>query len=98
MDKDIAIEWATALRSGQYKQSRYALHLTDGGYCCLGVLCLVRNIPIPELERDAYNAIRNLLTQGEVSQFIQFNDGLKLTFSQIADKIEDLYIKGDPSE
>lgn len=32
-------KWDTALRSGEYKQSPEALHsISDGGYCCLGVL------------------------------------------------------------
>lgn len=38
MRKEIADKWVAALRSGEYKQSRYSL--TDGqGFCCLGVLC-----------------------------------------------------------
>lgn len=39
---EIGREWVAALRSGEFKQGRYALnaHDTDGNtYCCLGVLC-----------------------------------------------------------
>ena len=31
-------QWIAALRSGEYKQGRWALR-TDSGYCCFGVLC-----------------------------------------------------------
>ena len=38
MDHDIAMKWADALESGEYKQTQGRLY--DGkGYCCLGVLC-----------------------------------------------------------
>jgi hypothetical protein len=42
MKKDIAKLWTAALRSGKYKQGRYALHSIQGDneiFCCLGVLC-----------------------------------------------------------
>lgn len=33
-------EWTAALRSGNYKQGQTYLHnITEGTYCCLGVLC-----------------------------------------------------------
>lgn len=42
MDKEIAIKWVAALRSGEYKQAQGALcqydHRGDRGFCCLGVL------------------------------------------------------------
>lgn len=31
--------WVEALRSGEYKQCRGALHKPGDGFCCLGVLC-----------------------------------------------------------
>ena len=31
--------WVTALRSGEYKQGKGALHPTKNTYCCLGVAC-----------------------------------------------------------
>lgn len=40
--------WIPALRSGEYKQVKGALHTTDG-YCCLGVACTL----IPALPREA---------------------------------------------
>lgn len=38
MNKEIKREWLTALRSGEYKQTRGLLHRYQGGFCCLGVL------------------------------------------------------------
>ena len=38
MNSKIKKRWLTALRSGDYKQSKNSLKSSDG-YCCLGVLC-----------------------------------------------------------
>lgn len=38
MKTEIAKEWTTALRSGDYQQGRLALH-DRNRFCCLGVLC-----------------------------------------------------------
>ena len=37
MKKEVADEWVTALRSGEFQQGRGAL-CADGKFCCLGVL------------------------------------------------------------
>lgn len=39
MDPEIRTRWATALRSGKYKQGRGYLQRADDTFCCLGVLC-----------------------------------------------------------
>jgi len=39
LDPEIKAKWLTDLRSGEYRQAQCHLH-KDGGYCCLGVLCL----------------------------------------------------------
>lgn len=42
MNKSLIEEWLTALRSGNYPQTRDRLRSHEGGeisYCCLGVLC-----------------------------------------------------------
>jgi hypothetical protein len=40
MNQALKSKWLTALRSGNYKQSKMQLK-SDDGYCCLGVLCEV---------------------------------------------------------
>lgn len=45
MKRELRDKWVAALRSGEYKQGRGALQDTTGGYCCLGVLCRVMEIP-----------------------------------------------------
>jgi hypothetical protein len=42
MKQEIAQKWITALRSGEYKQTRLVLR-TNTGFCCLGVLCDIFN-------------------------------------------------------
>lgn len=98
MDKDIAIKWATALRSNRYKQGYANLYNTKNDtYCCLGVLCKVQNIPIfQDQQQPAYDALQKLGI--DTVSFWHLNDIYRRSFSEIADKIEDLYIKGDPSE
>ncbi len=41
MKKALKAKWLKALRSGRYEQATGKLKSTDGGYCCLGVLCNV---------------------------------------------------------
>lgn len=44
MDQEVKIKWIKALRSGKYKQ--ITNKLCDGeGFCCLGVLCEISNLP-----------------------------------------------------
>ena len=38
MNPKVKESWVSALRSGQYKQTRFKLK-SQGGFCCLGVLC-----------------------------------------------------------
>jgi len=38
MKADIKTKWVAALRSGEYEQTRAVLR-SNGGFCCLGVLC-----------------------------------------------------------
>jgi hypothetical protein len=39
MNAEVKEKWLNALRSGEYKQGRYALKSINGFFCCLGVLC-----------------------------------------------------------
>lgn len=34
-------EWTAKLRSGEFKQGRFALRTKDDEYCCLGILCQI---------------------------------------------------------
>lgn len=45
MKKSVMKKWVAALRSGEYKQNAGINLKTDLGYCCLGVLCEVMNVP-----------------------------------------------------
>lgn len=53
MDVGVKELWVDALRSGEYKQAKAALHKTENGkdsFCCLGVLCdiAVKHLVIDE--------------------------------------------------
>ena len=39
MDAEFKARWVAALRSGDYKQGKYALRKSNGTFCCLGVAC-----------------------------------------------------------
>jgi hypothetical protein len=39
MNPEIKAKWLEDLRSGKFKQTEGTLKSTEGGYCCLGVLC-----------------------------------------------------------
>lgn len=41
MQAELRDQWADALESGEYEQSRARLHDCEGRHCCLGVLCRV---------------------------------------------------------
>ena len=49
MNKEIKEKWVAALRSGEYEQARKKLYYA-GGYCCLGVLCVVADSKFGEWE------------------------------------------------
>ncbi len=38
MNQEVKEKWLVALRSGDYKQSKFKLKDGDNGFCCLGVL------------------------------------------------------------
>jgi hypothetical protein len=53
--RDLLLQWIDALRSGQYKQGKYALfNIGDTTYCCLGVICDLMKIPyVPNVTKLA---------------------------------------------
>lgn len=60
------IEWFKALRSGEYKQAQGCL-TRDGGYCCLGVACLVQGKTKEKMEGES-----------DLSNFKDVQENLKL--------------------
>lgn len=49
MKKDIAMEWAAVLESGEYSQTTGTLR-DSAGFCCLGVLCEIHKKYHPDIE------------------------------------------------
>ena len=50
MNSEIKAQWVEALRSGNYKQGRGFLHSKSGTYCCLGVLCDIKQKDVRKTE------------------------------------------------
>lgn len=91
MDKPTALEWSAALRSGNYPQTRGAMKNFQG-FCCLGVLAKIHHIQTSPAS-ETYSKLEKFLTTEEQSEFIQYNDQNKFTFNEIADKIDERYLK-----
>lgn len=53
MKAELKAKWIDALWSGAYEQGRGELYLR-GRYCCLGVLCVVADIDIAELDDNYF--------------------------------------------
>lgn len=110
-------EWAKALRSGEYEQTSGTLvrfkaaYDADGdyfedtdeveGYCCLGVLCQLRdpdqdlawwvgNEMPPDDLREAAGLGDDLAEERDPAMFYaQLNDGQRYTFDMIARVVEE---------
>lgn len=51
LEKSFKNRLVTALRSGKYKQTQQALYdATDGGFCCLGVMCSLKGLSKKKME------------------------------------------------
>ena len=101
MDPEVKAAWIEDLRSGKYKQTKYALQDSEGGYCCLGVLNSItlprlgkKSCPVTEsgYEFDEFvgeDVIENLLGFNAFAriQLADLNDKGK-SFSEIAVWIE----------
>lgn len=85
--------WAAALRSGEYKQFVLGAMEGDGAYCCLGVLCLLEGLPF-----NNYVTIDRLIGRLNEEAFVVFNDDDRLTFPEIADKVDLLPVLSDASQ
>ena len=106
MTHDLYTRWITALRSGQYRQGFHSICSGPAGherYCCLGVLCRVID-PMDMLgyhpsypSMPFYDQLDRLLG-GSVKQYIGLNDLYRLTFEEIAQKIEDSMRPNDEND
>lgn len=101
MKKDVKEKWLTALRSGEYTQTKGRLHRTEAsrlssaGYCCLGVLC---EVAVAEGVIDSYVADAAYLPAAvrtwaglrfePMQTLARMNDNRGRSFEQIADYIE----------
>ena len=99
MKKDIAEKWVAALRSGEFRQGQSTLE-KDGAFCCLGVLAQINGL----MKNGRCGSLvgkdigRDMLTSDALELFGMatheqlkctiWNDKQRLTFSQIADRIE----------
>lgn len=81
------LKWYEALRSGEYEQCQNKMFIGNK-CCCLGVASRVVLNNISD-ERN-YNRVYSALGIGlyKSHDIIRLNDHFKLSFSQIADKIE----------
>jgi hypothetical protein len=98
MNAELKVKWIAALRSGKYRQGLGRLRGGDNSYCCLGVLCDVRDSTAWNGNTYTNNSVvgmaKNLLDEVGISQDVHnllaaMNDEDKQTFPDIADWIEE---------
>lgn len=88
MDKELAVKWIEALRSGKYKQGRSRLKHA-GRHCCLGVLCEVAGYKIKRHDVDlCLTPLSEKLPKSIESDCIDLNDSDRASFAEIADFLE----------
>ncbi len=93
MNPKLKEKWVTALRSGNYPQSKDVLKSPDG-YCCLGVLAEISGMFNSKFDGfDAVDGCTTLLPPEVMPRSIQgrlaqMNDDESLSFAEIADYIE----------
>lgn len=95
-------KWIDALRSGNYKQGLHQLKSTDGAYCCLGVACKVSGLPFASTASVMPRTVQYwcgleennpmLKTPHGLVQAVRANDGLRMSFDEIADALEKTYL------
>jgi hypothetical protein len=100
-------KWCIALRSGKYKQTTYKLQ-NENGFCCLGVACKIfipeekQDLKNGQLtgsypDRQPYspkwlNGISEDVNYKTGEGLLTLNDLMGLTFDEIADVLELIYI------
>jgi hypothetical protein len=94
MDTDLKAKWVSALRSGKYKQgTQYLYNDNENSFCCLGVLCVVKDIPLQQIKFRCTTDVREWIEDGPEITDCSFlgnclNDKQGKTFDQIANFIE----------
>lgn len=103
MDKDLAMKWVDALRSGKYEQGKERLRTLDDKFCCLGVLANIENLKWSIDKNNEYICygidghraqlppyIESKVFKNGSSQglFVMMNDAQDKSFNEIADYIE----------
>jgi len=76
VNKQIAMEWVEALRSGKYEQGEQYLN-KDNRFCCLGVLCDILPVEKNILENNiiSYGAYRSItLLKKDVMNYTDISD------------------------
>lgn len=104
--KDQLRTWVKALRSGEYKQTIGTLQ-DDKGYCCLGVACVLfipreklylyrgcleGSLPYAQSHAPKWLMQINADFKSKYGKYLAgLNDQEGLSFTEIAQKIEDAY-------
>ena len=104
MDPEVKARWVAALRSGEYKQGKFALCTRSGfqgqegdTFCCLGVINEVERLGCDDDEACLVRAhpVHRARTKLDIvphraQKFLaDMNDGHGWSFSKIADWIEE---------
>lgn len=95
MDAELKQKWIAALRSGDYAQGTHALRTPSGRMCCLGVLCVVAQIDLDDVEKKFGTlsltyppSDAGLIDPDEATKLSRMNDDRGASFPEIADYIE----------
>lgn len=101
MQTELVKRWATALRSGEYKQGSGALRISGTDteeYCCLGVLC-----DIVGVEWKGYDPVLKAWRAGDdnaiafLPKSLAENLGLDDNTQRSLSRLNDGWLDGEPS-
>lgn len=100
MIPEIKAKWIAALRSGKYQQTKGVLK-DHGGFCCLGVLCVIQGVALDAAYNDLETTVLHSrhaagLSLSAMENLALLNDGGLFydrpvkphSFDEIADFIE----------
>ena len=85
------LAWVEALESGEFRQCRFTMTDSIGGFCCLGVAGLIAGIDMDSGEMAIYHAVQNWLGlrsgNGKIlggNTLVEMNDTDRYSFNGIA--------------